>query len=157
MGLRPLWIFYSVSVGIDFRRQILTSKVVPHAEKVKLSALLGRRPSNLIWQIRLVQIWESFIHSALAVFLPLKPSKWNDWMIQCWCNAGPSSTTLAQHYTNIGVGVGIPPSNSNREFSDKWFLGLLWNQDCVILLAQFSLYVHEGGLKTRLISFHLKT
>ena len=36
MGLRPLEIFYSFRAGIDFRRQILTSKVGPRFERAKL-------------------------------------------------------------------------------------------------------------------------
>ena len=47
MGLRPLEIIYSFSAGINFRtqesdvyrRQILTSKVGPHAERVKQQRL----------------------------------------------------------------------------------------------------------------------
>ena len=34
-GLRQVEIFYSFSARIDFRRQILTSKVGPRAERVK--------------------------------------------------------------------------------------------------------------------------
>ena len=35
MCIRPLYIFHSFSAGIDFRRQILTSKVDPRTERVK--------------------------------------------------------------------------------------------------------------------------
>ena len=37
MGLWPLEISYSFSAGIDFRRQNLTSKVGPRAERVNIS------------------------------------------------------------------------------------------------------------------------
>ena len=35
MGLRPLEIFFSCSAGINFRRQILTTKVDPRTVRVK--------------------------------------------------------------------------------------------------------------------------
>ena len=36
IGLQPLIIFYSFCAGIDFRRQNLTSKVVPRTERVNV-------------------------------------------------------------------------------------------------------------------------
>ena len=58
MGIRPLYICYSFSMGIDFRRQNLTSNVGQRAERVNELHLRNMRRSRWATECLFV-IWHN--------------------------------------------------------------------------------------------------
>ena len=39
----------------------------------------------------------------------------HEMLMQCWCNDGPPSTTLAQHYTSIESASGVHCANNHTD------------------------------------------